>query len=204
MSNHGCQNQRAKRSTEETFWCQWCWKSHFRSLHRCKPVSLRVCIGFGNITLSPLSLTYILRSTPFEALHILLLGLYKYLLRLKINKLSNNQKEELRARISAFYFVVVMRTFQGTWQDSTSLLLGETLSCLLNLQFIYYRCIWMMECGLSYQRLVWVTLVIATCSCTTCVNRFLNCILSAMWPRDGWFVRVRLYILCYCYSSSLS
>ena len=30
--------------------------------------------------------------------------LYKYLFRLKIKKLSNNQKEELRAHISAFSF----------------------------------------------------------------------------------------------------
>ena len=30
------------------------------------------------------------------------------------------------------------------------------------------------KCGLSYQRSVQVTLVIATCTCTTCVYRFLE------------------------------
>ena len=70
-------------------------------LHLCIDAPVSVCKGIGNITLSPLPL---IRSTPSEALHCLLQELYKYLFRFKMKKLSTNEKEELRARISAFSF----------------------------------------------------------------------------------------------------
>ena len=49
-----------------------------------------------------------------DIMHLCVCHLYKYLFRLKIKKLSNNQKEELRAHIWPFPFLVVMRTFHGT------------------------------------------------------------------------------------------
>ena len=44
------------------------------------------------------------RSTPIETLHTILLGLYKYLLRVTIPKFSGVQKEKILARIGAFNF----------------------------------------------------------------------------------------------------
>ena len=44
------------------------------------------------------------RSTPIETLHTILLGPYKYLLKVTIPKFSRVQKEEILARIRAFNF----------------------------------------------------------------------------------------------------
>ena len=41
---------------------------------------------------------YTTRNTPIEALHTLLLGPYKYLLKTTVPKLSTRQKEEVLAR----------------------------------------------------------------------------------------------------------
>ena len=44
------------------------------------------------------------RSTPVETLHTILLGPYKYLLKVTIPKFSKVQKAEILARIRAFNF----------------------------------------------------------------------------------------------------
>ena len=44
------------------------------------------------------------RSTPIEALHTILLGPYKYMLRSLMGRLTSAQKEEVKARIESFSF----------------------------------------------------------------------------------------------------
>ena len=44
------------------------------------------------------------RSTPFEVLHTILLGLYKYLLRALMSRMSTAQKEEIQARVTTCNF----------------------------------------------------------------------------------------------------
>eukprot|EP00731_Ephydatia_muelleri_P036582 Em0284g2a len=110
---------------------------------------LKKRFGVSDATNPILDLCVDANQTPFEAL---LLGLYKYLFRLKIKKLSTNEKEELRARISAFSFFGCDAHFS---RDMTRYYKSFVGRDLLNLQFIYYHRVWMMvkkKCGLSYQR----------------------------------------------------
>ena len=80
-----------------------------------------------------------------------------------MKKLSTNEKEELRARISAFsgcdaHFSRDMMRYYKSF-------VRRDFKLLAQLAFIYYPRIWMIvkkKCGLSYQRSVQVTLVIAT------------------------------------------
>ena len=92
-----------------------------------------------------------------------------------MKKLSNNQKEELQACISAFsfsgcdaHFSRDMTRYYKSFVGRDLKLLAQLAVHLLSPYMDYVK----KKCGLSYQRSVWITLVIATCSCTTCVNRF--------------------------------
>ncbi|KAL5468894.1 hypothetical protein EMCRGX_G030040 [Ephydatia muelleri] len=99
---------------------------------------LKKRFGVSDATNPILDLCVDANQTPFEAL---LLGLYKYLFRLKIKKLSTNEKEELRARISAFSFFGCDAHFS---RDMTRYYKSFVGRDLLNLQFIYYHRVWMM------------------------------------------------------------
>lgn len=61
-----------------------------------------MCLGKLFVTVKHVHTTFIIRSTPVESLHTILLGPYKYLLQSTIPKLSPRQKEEVLARIRAF------------------------------------------------------------------------------------------------------
>lgn len=53
------------------------------------------------------------RSTPFEVLHTLLLGPYKYLLKNLMKKLSAEQKKELLARQSSMNYSGMSQLITG-------------------------------------------------------------------------------------------
>ena len=60
------------------------------------------CVDYYTI----IDVYFSVRSTPVEALHSILLGPYKYLLKSTLPKLSPREKVELLARIRAFNFSV--------------------------------------------------------------------------------------------------
>ncbi len=49
-----------------------------------------------------MTIIFMIRCTPIESLHTIILGPYKYLLKSTIPTLSRTQKEEVLARIRAF------------------------------------------------------------------------------------------------------
>ena len=106
-----------------------------------------------------------------------------------MKKLSTNEREELQARISAFSFFGCDAHFSRDMTRYYKSFVGRDLR---DLQFTYYHRVWMMvkkKCGLRYQRSVQITLVIATCSCTTCVNRCLE-LHTVSHLTQRWLVRM--------------
>ena len=63
------------------------------------------CVKVGvHCTSFTINLLYTFRSTPVETLHTILLGPYKYLLKVFVPRLTAQQKEELLARMRAFNY----------------------------------------------------------------------------------------------------
>ena len=60
--------------------------------------------GYFNHAVETITLLVSCRSTPFEALHTVLLGPYKYLLRQLMLRLTSKQRSEVQAVVSAFNF----------------------------------------------------------------------------------------------------
>ena len=56
---------------------------------------------------------FIFRSTPIECLHTILLGPYKYLLHITMQKVSQQHKKEILARISVFDYSGFERRLTG-------------------------------------------------------------------------------------------
>ena len=85
-----------------------------------------------------------------------------------MKKLSTNEKEELRARISAFSFSGCDAHFSRDMTRYYKSFVGRDFKLLAVHLLSPY-----MDDGEKevWQRSVQVTIVIATCSCTTCINR---------------------------------
>ena len=79
------------------------------SVQNHHPLVYILTMGISCISILPLHSLVVIsffkfRSTPVESLHTILLGPYKYLLKITIPKLSKKQKDEVLARIRAFNF----------------------------------------------------------------------------------------------------